>query len=244
MLTHVVRFAGIAALLWSLPAFAQSTQNPSTEWITALRGGGHVIVFRHGATHADQADTDPLNIDNISKQRHLNDQGRALAKSIGEAMRKMKIAVGHVHTSQFHRAVETGTLLGFGNVSSSVDISEGGLVVTPTENNRRAQAFRKLVATVPPPGTNVVIVSHKPNIMDAFGKDWFDVREGEASIFKPDGSGGYKLVTRVQASDGPSLPRALRKPRPPTACGDLAVRQRHGARSRPPIAKIMTRAGP
>jgi len=22
-------------------------------------------------------------------------------------------------------------------------------------------------------GSNVVIVSHKPNIMDAFGKDWF-----------------------------------------------------------------------
>jgi hypothetical protein len=27
-------------------------------------------VFRHGATHADQADTDPLNLDNVAKQRH------------------------------------------------------------------------------------------------------------------------------------------------------------------------------
>jgi hypothetical protein len=26
-----------------------------------LRGGGYVIVFRHGGTHADPADTDPLN---------------------------------------------------------------------------------------------------------------------------------------------------------------------------------------
>jgi hypothetical protein len=26
--------------------------------------------------------------------------------------------------------------------------------------------------------------THKPNILDAFGKDWFDVREGEASVFK------------------------------------------------------------
>jgi hypothetical protein len=46
----------------------------------------------------------------------------------------------------------------------------------------------------------VVLVSHKPNIMDAFGKDWFDVREGEASIFKPDGN-SYKPVARIQASD-------------------------------------------
>jgi hypothetical protein len=29
------------------------------------------------------------------------------------------------------------------------------------------------------------------------GKDWFDVREGEASIFKPDGE-RYSLVGRVQ----------------------------------------------
>jgi hypothetical protein len=41
--------------------------------------------------------------------------------------------------------------------------------------------------------------------MDAFGKDWFDVREGEASIFKPDGSGGYKLVARVQANEWAKL---------------------------------------
>jgi hypothetical protein len=50
-------------------------------------------------------------------------------------------------------------------------------------------------------GTNVVAVTHKPNILDAFGKDWFEVREGEASLFKPDGIGGSKLVARVQADD-------------------------------------------
>jgi hypothetical protein len=37
--------------------------------------------------------------------------------------------------------------------------------------------------------------------MDAFGKDWFDVREGEASVFRPDGSGKAVLVARVQAID-------------------------------------------
>ena len=100
----------------------------------------------------------------------------------------------------FYRAVETGTLLGFGAVTSSADISEGGQVVSPNENNRRAAAMRKLAATMPPAGTNVVVVSHKPNIMDAFGKDWFEVREGEASVFRPDGN-GYKLVVRIQAAD-------------------------------------------
>lgn len=48
---------------------------------------------------------------------------------------------------------------------------------------------------------NSRFVSHKPNIMDAFGTDWFDVREGEASVFRPDGSGKAALVARVQAAD-------------------------------------------
>ncbi len=29
------------------------------------------------------------------------------------------------------------------------------------------------------------------------GKDWFEIREGEASIFKPDGKGSYTLIARV-----------------------------------------------
>jgi hypothetical protein len=54
------------------------------------------------------------------------------------------------------------------------------------------------VATSPAPGTNTLVVTHKPNILDVFGNDWFEVKEGEASIFKPDGSGNYALIARVQ----------------------------------------------
>ena len=195
-------------VLFGLYSLAAHGETIAPDWIGDLRQGGYVIVFRHGATYPDQADTDPLNPKNVAQQRQLNDEGRALAKAIGEAMRKLKIPVGAVLTSQFQRAVDTGTLLGFGDVTSTVDISEGGLVVSPNENNRRAQALRKLAGTAPPAGTNVVIVSHKPNIMDAFGKDWFDLREGEASVFKPDGSGGYKLVARVQANEWSKLAQA------------------------------------
>jgi phosphohistidine phosphatase SixA len=194
----IARLVLFCALFALSPLTANAQAAP--EWIDALRQGGHVIVFRHGATYPDQADTDPLNPKNVAQQRQLNDDGRALAKAIGEAMRKLKIPVGAVMTSQFQRAVDTGTLLGFGEVTSTADITEGGLVVSPNENNRRAQALRKLAGT-PPAGSNVVLVSHKPNIMDAFGKDWFDIREGEASVFKPDGNGGYRLVVRVQASE-------------------------------------------
>jgi phosphohistidine phosphatase SixA len=202
MVTRIVRLAWLCAslALSSLPAAAQNTA-PQADWINALRDGGYVIVFRHGATHQDQADTDPLNTDNVAKQRQLNDDGRALAKLIGESLRKLRIPIGQVHTSLFKRAIDTGALMGFGDVKVSADYTEGGLVVTPNENNRRAAALRKMASTMPPAGTNMIVVTHKPNILDAFGKDWFDVREGEASVFKPDGNGGYKTVGRIQAGD-------------------------------------------
>ena len=203
MMSRVARLALIFVLLWALPALAQSPA-----WIAALQQGGHVIVLRHGATYPDQADTNPLDPKDTAHQRQLNDSGRALAKSMGDAMHKLKIPVGKVQTSLFQRAVDTGTLLGFGEVSTTVDIAEGGLVVSPNENNRRAAALRTLAGTPPPAGTNVLLVTHKPNILDAFGKDWFDVREGEASIFKPDGKSSYTLVTRVQAADWASLAKA------------------------------------
>ena len=51
---------------------------------------------------------------------------------------------------------------------------------------------------------NTFLITHKPNIVDALGKDWFDVKEGEASIFKPE-DGKYRLVARVQMEDWPKL---------------------------------------
>ena len=97
--------------------------------------------------------------------------------------------------------METARLIGGKEPQPTLDLTEGGLVVSPNENNRRAQAFRALVAAAPDPGTNTLIVSHKPNIIDALGKDWFEIREGEASVFRPDGAGKAMLVLRLQATD-------------------------------------------
>jgi phosphohistidine phosphatase SixA len=200
----------LAAAMLAGCAHMSQTQTPaapadSTAGLAeALRNGGHVIVFRHGATYPDQADTDPLNPDNISKQRQLNDRGKELARSIGEAFRKARIPVGEVRTSNFHRAWETGNIA-FGKATRSTDITEGGLVVSPNENNRRAAALRKLAGTMPASGTNTVIVTHKPNILDAFGKDWFEVKEGEACVFKVDPDGKYHVVARIQADQWMTL---------------------------------------
>jgi phosphohistidine phosphatase SixA len=180
-----------------------------TNIVKALRAGGFVIVVRHGATFPDQADTDPLNFDNIAAQRNLNDKGNALAKAFGDAIRQARVSVGKVYTSNYNRAYETAVIAGFKDIEKTADITEGGLVVSPNENNRRVDAFHKLLGTAPTPGTNTILITHKPNIVDALGKDWFDVREGEATIFRPEND-SYKLIARVQMEDWPHMAAAAK----------------------------------
>jgi broad specificity phosphatase PhoE len=188
------------ALSAMLSAFAQTPSVDDKALATALRNGGLVIVVRHGATFPDQADTDPFHLDNIAAQRNLNDNGKALAKAFGESLRQLGVPIGRVYTSMFNRAYETAVLAGFKNIEKTADLTEGGLVVSPNENNRRAEALRKMLAVAPASGTNTILITHKPNIVDALGKDWFEVKEGEASIFRPD-NGHYTLVARVQMAD-------------------------------------------
>ena len=170
----------------------------------ALRAGGLVLVVRHGATFPDQADMAPINFDNIASQRNLNDKGKTLAKTFGDALRQAGVPVGKVYTSKFNRAYETAVIAGFQNVEKIVDLTEGGLIVSPNENNRRSEAFRKMLAVAPADHTNTVLITHQPNIVAALGKDWFDVKEGETSIFRP-ADGGYKLVARVQMDEWPRI---------------------------------------
>jgi len=206
-----VRLLLVCALLALLPLAATSqvlTSQP--EWIEDLRLGGYVIVFRHCLTVPDQVKTDSMSRSDLPPQRELSVDGRAQAKSIGAAMRKLNIPVERVLTSVSRRALQSATLLGFDEVNAMAELTESGPTLSADENNRRAQALRKLVATRPEPDNNVLIVSHSPNMIDAFGKDWLDVREGEASVFEPDGKGGYKLIVRVQADEWGKLARTSR----------------------------------
>ncbi len=188
-------------------AFAQSANNKEVG--QALRAGGYVVLVRHGATFSNQADTEPFNLSDITKQRNLNDKGKELARAFGTAIRSAGVPVGEVYTSQFNRAYETAVLAGFQDIETTADLTEGGLVVTPDENSRRAKALRDMLATAPEAGKNNILITHKPNIVDALGKDWFDVREGEASIFKPEGN-KYRLLARVQMEDWPMIAAAVR----------------------------------
>jgi|ERR1700733_1180397 phosphohistidine phosphatase SixA len=200
----ITAFVASVGLFTTFVMAAPAARADDKDIAQALRAGGLVLVVRHGATFPDKADTDPLNFDNIAAQRNLNDKGKALAKAFGDAVRQAGIPIGKVYTSKYNRAYETAVIAGFQNVEKIVDLTEGGLIVTPNENNRRSEAFRKMLTVAPTDHTNTVLVTHQPNIVAALGKDWFDVKEGETSVFRPT-DGGYKLVARIQMDEWPRI---------------------------------------
>ena len=189
-------------LLSALVVVAAYGQPPSpSNLLPELRKGGYILYVRHPQTNPDQSDTDPLHLDNIKAQRQLTAQGRQQAKTIGEAFRAQKIPVEKVISSKFYRAYEAAKLLDVGEVTTTLDVTEGGLVVSPNENERRAKALRQLLATPPPRGTNLIIVSHKPNLLDAAGKDLWEVGEAGVVVFQPIADGKFKVVARITPSE-------------------------------------------
>jgi broad specificity phosphatase PhoE len=189
-------------------AWAQTPKPEFAALATELQRGGHVIVVRHGATHGNQADLAPLNPEGPGLQRQLNDKGRDAAKAFGAALKAIGVPVGKTYTSRFNRAFETALLAGLADAEKSTDFTETGMVASPNENARRVAALKKLVETPPAAGTTVIVVTHKPNIVETFGKDWFEVREGEATIFRPQQGGGTVLVTRVLIEEWPAIAAA------------------------------------
>ena len=194
-------------LVFGSGAWAQTAKPELAALAVELQRGGHVIVVRHGATHANQADLAPLNPEGPGLQRQLNDKGRDAAKAFGAALKTIGVPVGKTYTSRFNRAFETALLAGLADAEKSTDFTETGMVASPNENARRVAALKKLVETPPTAGTTVIVITHKPNIMETFGKDWFEVREGEATIFRPQ-QGGTVLVARVLIEEWPAIAAA------------------------------------
>jgi phosphohistidine phosphatase SixA len=175
--------------------------------VSSLKDGGYVIVFRHGATDDSQKDVYPFKFDDMSAQRQLSEKGRDLARELGAALKKLGVPIGEVYTSRLNRAVESGKLLGGKDVSPVDELTDSGAgsasaMANPDGKNAKAgRAVRDLVNAAPKPGVNNLAVTHKTNVADAFGKEFSDIREGEALVYKTSSSGPAALIVRVQANE-------------------------------------------
>jgi phosphohistidine phosphatase SixA len=170
-----------------------------------LRAGGYVLYFRHFHTDHTKWHEDPIKPkhgemsvqafrESCDQQRPLSAFGRRRAADVGKLMRKQGIPVGRVLSSPYCRAVESATLL----AGREPDETPYGLVHRGGSLTYEMMAtnIRPYLGTTPAPGTNTLLVAHRPQ-MDEVGF----IEEGQAFVLKPLGNGQFNLVGMIYDSD-------------------------------------------
>lgn len=204
--------AGLAALALLLATTTASAQEhpvsntkivppQAPQLIEMLKAGGYIIFFRHGAT-PDYAEPSVKDYADCSRQRNLNELGRAQAKSIGDTFRELGFKIDKVVSSPYCRCMDTARLA-FGRAEVARDVGDGG---------DRA-IMRTRFATVPEVGLNDVIVGHG-SAGGMIGEEF--LREAEAVVVKPLGDGKFELIARVRTEGWTQMLPRNREPPPGT----------------------------
>jgi phosphohistidine phosphatase SixA len=181
---------------------------PDRQAIEGLQRGGYFVYFRHGVTNRSEQDSDPKNLANCATQRNLTDEGRAQARVIGDAFRKLNIPVGRLLSSEYCRALEFARLsIGNPDVEPSLVLPDP---LTAEERQRNTSDLLRLLASPPAAGGNTVMVSHSPNIKDAVEVD-LPIEAG-AVILKPVPGGKPTPVMRILPGEWTELAEGLGRP--------------------------------
>ena len=181
-----------------------ATKLSGPQLIAALRRGGYVIVMRHASsprTPPDAAHADP---DNVQHERQLDELGRASAQALGDALRRLKLPLGEGLSSPTYRALETARLAQL-TATADPELAEAGHTMQTDPTGSRGTWLRARTAMAPARGTDTVLITHFPNIAEAFANEAGQLEDGEALILRPDGRGSASLVARVKIDEWPRL---------------------------------------
>lgn len=187
-------------------AGAEKTGGRSSDrLLDRLRGGGHVLVFRHAAT--DTGIDTTADLSDCSRQRNLSSEGRRQSRTIGRAFRRLEIPVDRVLASPFCRTRETASLaFGRGRASRALLAPE---FFAETSGGQRA-GLRRLLAVRPRHQSNTVLISHGSAIYAATG---LNPEEGDAVIARPRRGGrGFRVVSTIKADQWGHLARGTDPP--------------------------------
>jgi phosphohistidine phosphatase SixA len=187
-------FPFVVAAAWLASLAAQAQTLSGDELVEALQGGGYVLVMRHASSPRERPSAEAAAPGNIGRERQLDDEGRALMSAMSYAFRELDIPVGDTLSSPAFRTVETARYFGFGDLQTVPELGGGERMAS--RGGTDSSWLERKVAEPPPDGSNTVIITHGPNISDAFGDRADDVAEGETLIFRP-GRHGADLVARL-----------------------------------------------
>jgi phosphohistidine phosphatase SixA len=198
------RFCFVAALFVGAGIQAANAAANATITWTDLAKGGYVILLRHTTTVPGVGDPPGFRVDDCSTQRNLSDQGRTEARRWGAMVRKHRIPIAHVYTSQWCRCVDTAKLAFAGALKGAAPEPWPALnsfFDNPANEPQQTADVKSRLAKMKVRGKNIVLVTHQVNI-SALSSEARSEASGEAPAM------GEAIVMRMN-SDG-SLSRAGR----------------------------------
>jgi phosphohistidine phosphatase SixA len=194
-------------LLLLLSGGIKAADESGNNLLSALRTGGYVILMRHASSPGTLPDAAQADADNPQHERQLDEAGQSSARDMGEALHRLGIPIGHVLSSPTYRALETVRLARLGQPQTFPQLGDNGHSMAADTSGSRAAWLTARAAEPPMPGTNTIIVTHFPNIAEAFPQAAAGLADGEALILHPDGRGSAALVARLKIGDWNKLDR-------------------------------------
>jgi histidine phosphatase superfamily protein (branch 1) len=181
-----------ALLLSAFPAKAEGL-------VDELRKGGYVLYMRHTSTDFSKDDAKSSSFEDCANQRPLTETGRDEARAVAANLKRLGIPVDRVYASPMCRTVETA-MLAFGKAEKT-PAARGGPV--KSDDPKRYDGLKKLLATPPAPGKNNAIASHGNPFHAVFGPPY--LAEGEIAAVRPGGSAGFEIAGRIRLADWAQL---------------------------------------
>ena len=174
---------------------AEAWAQPGPALLQQLRDGGYVLYLRHTSTDFSQNDSRMTSFEDCSTQRNLTDRGRDEARAIGEHVKRLNIPIGEVLASPFCRTMETARLA-FGKATATNDVRGGP---ARTDDPKRYEKLRSLLATKPSAGVNTVISSHGNPFHAVAGPPY--LAEDEIAVVRPEGGESFSVIARIRLTD-------------------------------------------
>jgi phosphohistidine phosphatase SixA len=156
-----------------------------------LRAGGLVLLVRHAETDPGAGDPPGFRLEDCATQRNLNAAGRDQARRFGEALRRERVPVERVLSSEWCRCRDTATLA-FGRYEPWPALNN--LFGRAENEPAQTRALRERAGAHRGAG-NLVLVTHGATILPIAG---VNPAQGEIVVMRPAGAGRLELLGRLR----------------------------------------------
>jgi phosphohistidine phosphatase SixA len=171
-----------------LPVRGAPAVDADEPW-SALRGGAHVVLFRHASTEPGLGDPPGFRLEDCATQRNLSEAGREESRRIGAAFRRHRVPIGRVLSSRWCRCLETARLA-FGRVEPWAPLDS--FFDDRSREPEQTRAVRAYIAEARA-GGNLVLVTHQVNITALTG---VVPAPGEMIVLRAELGGALRVVGR------------------------------------------------